>query len=123
LPELPFKEPDALCTYRPGDGEWSWASSDLVAIADYASIFLAKHAVWQRTGGDHGGLWIGPQASHVAQDLVTELDPVGECRCGSGVRYARCHLAADRERAAGEHRLRQAGRAAGRRPCAAGIVV
>ena len=24
LPELPNLMPDALCAYRPGDGEWSW---------------------------------------------------------------------------------------------------
>src|SRR5258705_1185522 len=79
--------PDALCAYRPGDGEWSWRIGDLVLFLDFVAIYLAKHAVWVRTGADNGGLWIGPHASHAPRDLVAQLDPLGECRCGSGDRY------------------------------------
>jgi hypothetical protein len=100
MPEVRSPMPDAICTYRPGDGEWSWPTRDLVDFLDFVAIYLAKHAVWVRTGGDDGGLWIGPQASHAARDLVRELNPDGECRCGSGTRYRDCHLQFDRARAA-----------------------
>ena len=101
LPELPTLMPDALCAYRPGDGEWSWRLGDLVLFLDFVAIYLAKHAVWVRTGADNGGVWIGPHASHAPRDLITQLDPLGECRCGSGDRYRDCHLAVDQARAAG----------------------
>jgi hypothetical protein len=100
LREFPASNPDALCVYRPGDGEWSWQTGDLVLFLDYVAIFLAKHVVWVRTGAAHGGLWIGPQASHQPNDLVAELDPFGECRCGSGEQYARCCRPIDVQRAA-----------------------
>jgi hypothetical protein len=45
LPELPTLMPDALCAYRPGDGEWSWRLGDLVLFLDFGAIYLAKHAV------------------------------------------------------------------------------
>jgi hypothetical protein len=98
LPELPSVMPDALCTYRPGDGEWSWRDTNLGLLLDYAALYLAKHVVWRRTGGGNKGLWIGPQASHDPQDLVRELHPGGECRCGSGRRYGECCLPLDRFR-------------------------
>jgi hypothetical protein len=100
MPEVTNLMPDALCAYRPGDGEWSWRTGDLVDFLDFVSIYLAKHSVWVRTGGDAGGLWIGPQASHAPRDLVRELDPDGECRCGRGTRYRDCHLQVDRALAA-----------------------
>ena len=100
LPELPSLLPDALCPYRPGDGEWSWRTGDLVLFLDYVAIYLAKHIIWVRTGADEGAVWIGPQASHAPGDLVAELDPTGECRCGSGAPYRGCHLAIDQQRAA-----------------------
>jgi hypothetical protein len=88
------------CVHRPGDGEWSWRTGDLVLFLDSVAIYLAKHIIWVRTGADEGGMWIGPQASHVPGDLVAELDPTGECRCGSGAPYRVCHLAVDQQRAA-----------------------
>jgi hypothetical protein len=100
MPELSNPMPDALCTYRPGDGEWSWRTHDLVQFLDFAVIYLAKHAVWVRSGGDLGGVWLGRHASHAARDLVRELDPDGECRCGRGTRYRDCHLRIDVELAA-----------------------
>jgi hypothetical protein len=90
LAELPRMMPNALCAYRPGDGEWSWESGDLVDCLDYAALFLAKHAIWKRTAADRGGLWVGPQASHEPADMLNELDPNGECRCGRGRRYRDC---------------------------------
>lgn len=90
LPEFPGCDPDALCPYRPGDGEWSCTSGDLVLFFDYVAIYLAKHAIWVRTGADRDGNWIGPQASHEPTHLVAELDPKGECRCGSGNQYGKC---------------------------------
>jgi hypothetical protein len=105
--------PDALCTYRPGDGEWSWDTGDLVTFLDYASIFLAKHVVWVRTGGDHGGLWMGPQASHRAPDMLRELSPVGECRCASGKRYEACCRPKDIAQAEAETYLESLSRAIG----------
>jgi hypothetical protein len=98
LPEFPAVMPDALCTYRPSDGEWSWRHSDLVLALDYAALYLAKHVVWQRTGGGANGLWIGPQASHEPSALVRELHPAAECRCGNGRRYGDCCLPMDRFR-------------------------
>jgi hypothetical protein len=65
-------------------------------VAHYVAIFLAKHLVWAQTGADAGGLWIGPQASHDPKDLIGELNPNGECRCGSGQRYSDCCQALDR---------------------------
>jgi hypothetical protein len=100
-PELPNLMPDALCAYRPGDGEWSWqGGDDLVKALDYVAIYLAKHLVWVRTGGNHGGRWIGPQASHAPHDLIAEINPAGECWCGSGTAYRDCHLPFDRARCA-----------------------
>jgi hypothetical protein len=90
--------PDALCTYRPGDGEWSWQTGDLVLALDYAALFLAKHVIWCRTGGGNRGRWIGPQASHEPEDLVRELAADGECRCGKGLAYRACCLPLDRWR-------------------------
>lgn len=98
LREFPAVMPDALCTYRPSDGEWSWRGSDLVLALDYAALYLAKHVVWQRTGGGGKGLWIGPQASHEPSDLIRELHPAAECRCGNGRRYGDCCLPMDRFR-------------------------
>lgn len=100
LPELANPMPDALCTYRPGDGEWSWQRDDLVTFLDFVAIYLAKHTVWVRSGGDAGGVWVGKHASHAPRDLIRELDPNGECRCGRGTRYRDCHLAVDMARAA-----------------------
>jgi hypothetical protein len=107
LRELPFVPPDALCTYRPGDGEWSWRTPDLVTFAHYVTIYLAKHMVWERTGADATAIWIGPQASHASADLVAQLDPRGECRCGRGTRYADCCRPLDQYRAELEARIRQ----------------
>jgi hypothetical protein len=90
LSELPKAMPDMLCTYRPGDGEWSWETGDLVDCLDYAALFLAKHAVWVRTGADARASWIGSQASHNPIDMLNELDPDGECRCGRGRPYRIC---------------------------------
>ena len=92
--------PDALCTYRPGDGEWSWASADLVTFLDYVAIYLAKHVVWTRTGANERAVWIGPHASHLKQDVIQELNHAGECHCGSGRRYSDCCLPEDRIQAA-----------------------
>jgi hypothetical protein len=99
LPELSCSVEDALCVCRPGDGEWSWRNGDLVLLLDFTAIYLAKHVVWEKTGADRGGLWIGPHASHRPEDLIEELDPFGECRCGSGERYARCCRPIDMQRA------------------------
>lgn len=98
--ELPKMMPDALCTYRPGDGEWSWDTGDLVDCLDFAALFVAKHAIWVRTGANDRALWIGPQASHEAVDMLQELDPDGECRCGGGRRYRDCHRGHDEAHAA-----------------------
>jgi hypothetical protein len=95
LPEFLCRDDDALCAYRPGDGEWSWTTSTLVTYLDFASIYLAKHIVWVQTGADTGGIWIGPQAAHDPVSLIAELDPRGECRCGSGLRYVNCCRPAD----------------------------
>lgn len=108
-PEIPNIIPDALCTYRPGDGDWAWARSDLVLSLDFASIFLAKHVVWERTGGNRDGFWIGPHASHHPRDLVRELNPEGECRCGSGRNYEACCRPFDVARANAAERASAAG--------------
>jgi hypothetical protein len=101
FPEFPVVVPDALCTYRPGDGEWSWKGGTLGQLLDYAALYVAKHVVWQRTGGANKGLWIGAQASHEPQDHIRDMDPRGECRCGSGRRYGECCLRLDKFRVEG----------------------
>lgn len=105
LSELSCSVEDALCVYRPGDGEWSWRNGDLVLFLDFTAIYLAKHVVWLKTGADRGGLWIGPQASHRPEDLIDELDRFGECRCGSGETYAQCCRGIDVQQAEMNQRL------------------
>ena len=63
FPELPNLMPDAFCTYRPGDGEWSWRIGDLVLFLDFVAIYLAKHAVWVRTSTPTG-IFDWTRASH-----------------------------------------------------------
>ena len=93
-------EPDALCTYRPGSGEWSRATSSMTTYIDFVALFLAKHVVWRRTRAIAGrGLWLGPDASHHPSALVRTIKRTDECWCGSGKAYGDCHRQGDLEAA------------------------
>jgi hypothetical protein len=99
---------DALCLYRPGDGEWSWNRADLVTFVDFVAIYLVKHFIWHRTLQRGQPIWVGPQASHNPADLLRELNPYGECRCGRGDRYADCCRELDVAQALANARARSA---------------
>jgi hypothetical protein len=91
-----FADPDGLCTYRPGSGEWVPGTSSLTTCLDYVALFLAKHVVWKRTRSrGEQPLWLGPDASHHPVILLQEVAVDGECRCGSGRAYGECHRARD----------------------------
>lgn len=79
-----------LCPYFPSDGDWSWENNNVADFLDYTSIWLAKHMVWDQTGGYKGGTWIGYYAGHTPRELVANVGRNLQCPCGRGRKYKRC---------------------------------
>ncbi len=83
---------NAICTFAPHDGEWSWEISTASKLIEWTSIWLANHILWVQTGE-----WLGPQASHETIDLYKSISDKSLCHCGSGKPYSYCHKKSDKQ--------------------------
>jgi hypothetical protein len=95
--------PDAsICAFVPNEATWRRADG-IVALIDLYSTWAFRHLYFE-----HFGRWPGQQHGPSALYRRTEFRSDEWCGCGSGLRYAACHEAADallsEEEAREEHR-------------------
>lgn len=98
-PRYKFYLPDSLCYhYSPlelGNTEYD----RLFNAFNQIQIWLFRHQLWLATRkilGVGKGIWIGPQKGRLIEgDYLEILNPIGECRCGSGKKYLECHMLND----------------------------
>lgn len=81
---------DALCPYCPSEGLLEWGKHTMTRFLDYTSIWLAKHLVWERTGGCREGVWLGKGFPHEPSQLLRLVGRNQPCPCGKGEKYKRC---------------------------------
>jgi hypothetical protein len=66
-------------------------------VIDEVTIWLFRHQIWELTRKKTGnGIWIGRGEGVIPQELFpTFLNPNGNCRCGSKLKYKHCHYTKD----------------------------
>lgn len=82
----------SCCSYFPSDRALPWSRHTLVALLNFTAIWLAKHIVWQDTGGDEEAIWLGDAAGHSVREVVRQVGRNDPCPCGSGEKFKRCCL-------------------------------
>ena len=86
------KMPSSIC-YTDNPKLLGEESKEIMINAiEQVSIWLVRHMFFEEYYKQYGKiLWIGNQAPPVTDySYLTTLDPFGECRCGSKIRYLDC---------------------------------
>lgn len=89
------------CPLAPHTTAWRWETGATLSYLDQVAIWILKTEVWLGTGGGIGrlGVWLGPDATHEATQVLSAIRPQDPCRCGRGDRYAHCHMRRDMQAA------------------------
>lgn len=89
--------PASLCYTDNTKGLGETEDMKLYNAFKYISIWLFRHQIWMETRKKFGkGIWIGPQVGGLPPGIYTMvLNPLGTCRCGSGLMYKSCHMPQD----------------------------
>jgi len=83
-----------ICAYAPWEGVWKWQRDTVADYMGHILTWLIKWTVWCQAK-----IWIGPEISHSPSFLLRRIGRNQECRCGSGVKYKKCCLQEDQEKA------------------------
>lgn len=83
---------DSCCSYFPSDRTLPRNRQTLVLLLNFTAIWLAKHIVWEDTGGNEEAIWLGDAAGHSIREILSQVGRNDPCICGSGDKFKRCCL-------------------------------
>ncbi len=85
------------CPIFPQSTQWSWSEGATRTYLEHVALWLFKTEVWSRTSDilGRGGVWLGSAVPHRPSYVLAATSPEGQCRCGSGRKYAICHRLGD----------------------------
>ena len=95
MPEIDILFPSSLCYIDNISLLGDEISTKVHNSILQSILWLFRHQYWEAYRTIFGkGKWLGPssKSDNTPMNYISKLDPYGNCHCGSGKKYADCHL-------------------------------